>query len=92
VIGGDIADFISTNLEKREPAIVKEIVNFVDEVVNSAKSDTKIASFLSEVILGLYDSGDKSKYNLLRSKLSADAQEYFDYSISLWLKGNPEVE
>lgn len=91
VIGGDMVGFISASLENNDAGI-KKIVIFLNEVVESAAFDSKIASFLSEIILGIYDLKDKSKYDFLRSQLSPTAQQYFDYSISLWLRGNPKIE
>jgi len=87
VIGGDMCDYIEANIHG-EPSISQKIVQFVDEVVEASRIDTKLESFLSEIILGLYDLRDKSKYNLLREQLSPSSQQYFDHSVSIWIEGN----
>lgn len=87
VIGGDMSGFIADNINSIKPAS-KELVEFLNEVVESVDADSKLVPFLSEIILGLYDLKDKSKYNLLRDQLSTQSQQYFDRTVSIWLEGN----
>jgi hypothetical protein len=91
VIAGDLVDFITANMKDNE-LLVKETANFLNDAVESADAEATIASFLFEVVLGFYDLSDKSTYDFIRSRVAPNTQQYFDYAISLWQKGNSKTQ